>query len=200
VLAGALLVLCAGAAWSADAAAPATPAPVRVLVVGDSLAVGMRPYLGAMLVGSDVTWDARSGRTTPQGLERLRARLRRLAPDAVLISLGTNDGPDGPRFADRINRALQAIPSTACVIWADVNRPARKGPYGALNRVLRAAGRNDGRVAILSWNRAVVDHRVVLPDHLHPDAAGFQYRAQMYADAVGRSCAVPDASGGVGPG
>src|SRR5205085_11363183 len=56
-----------------------------------SLAVGMKPYLGDLL-GAPVAWDAKSGRTTPQGLSALRAALRTVvAPKAVVISLGTND-------------------------------------------------------------------------------------------------------------
>ena len=64
--------------------------PSPVLVVGDSLAVGMRPYLGTMLGSSEVVWDARSGRTTPEGLVRLRARLREVAPASAVLPPGTN--------------------------------------------------------------------------------------------------------------
>ena len=48
---------------------------VPVLVVGDSLAVGMVPFLEKMMPGARLTFDVRSGRTTPQGLVALRARL-----------------------------------------------------------------------------------------------------------------------------
>jgi lysophospholipase L1-like esterase len=167
--------------------APAAPGPV--VVVGDSLAVGLRPYLRRMLVGHPLTWDVRSGRTTPQGLPLLRAAIRAVPhPQAVVISLGTNDGTDPRRFADRIRRALDAIPADACVIWPDIYRPPRKGAFRQLNRVLRAWTRRDGRVVVLPWDRAVADHRVRLPDGLHPDAAGFRLRARMIANAVDRGC------------
>jgi lysophospholipase L1-like esterase len=168
------------------AAQAAMPSPV--LVVGDSLAVGMRPFLGAMLEPGEVVWDARSGRTTPEGLVRLRARLREVTPQTVVISLGTNDGPDPARFAGRIQRALQAIPISACIVWADINRPPRKGGYHALNHVLEQAAAKDPRVVLVHWDRAVLRGTVALPDGLHPDAPGFRYRSLMIAGAVARGC------------
>ena len=168
------------------AARAAMPSPV--LVVGDSLAVGMRPYLGPLLGSSEVVWDARSGRTTPEGLVRLRGRLREVAPRTVVISLGTNDGPDPARFASRIRRALEAIPIGACVVWVDINRPPRKGRYHGLNRVLEAAAEDDPRMVLVHWDRAVLHGSVSLPDGLHPDPAGFEYRSLMVAGAIARGC------------
>jgi lysophospholipase L1-like esterase len=171
-------------------AVPAAQAemPSPVLVVGDSLAVGMKPYLGQLLGSSEVVWDARSGRTTPEGLVHLRARLRQVMPQTVVISLGTNDGPDPARFASRIQRALAAIPAGACVVWTDINRPPRKGRYHGLNRVLEQAASRDPRMVLVHWDRAVLHHAVSLPDGLHPDAAGFEYRSRMVAGAIARGC------------
>ena len=173
-------------------AGPAHAAPPSpILVVGDSLAVGMEPSLGELLGSSQIVWDARSGRTTPQGLVRLRARLAEspVAFQTVVISLGTNDGSDPKRFATRIATALRAIPATACIVWTDINRPRRKGRYGALNRVLEKVAAQDPRMVLVHWDRAVVRGRVALPDGLHPDADGFRYRSLMVAGAVLRGCA-----------
>jgi lysophospholipase L1-like esterase len=164
--------------------------PSPVLVVGDSLAVGMEPYLGPLLAPSAVVWDARSGRTTPQGLVQLRARLRESAFQTVVISLGTNDGTDPRRFASRIGRALQAIPPDACIVWTDINRPPRKGSYRALNRVLDAIAAQDPRMVLVHWDRAVSRGNVALPDGLHPDAQGFRYRSRLVAGAVARGCRI----------
>jgi lysophospholipase L1-like esterase len=183
----AALLLIAIAAGATAVRSPAQ-APSPILVVGDSLAVGLEPHLGAMLQPNAVVWDARSGRTTPQGLVRLRARLREVAPRTVVISLGTNDGPDPRRFASRIQRALQAIPATDCVVWLDINRPPRKGRYEALNRVLYEAAERDPRLVVVHWDRAVRRGNVALPDGLHPDEAGFRYRSRLIAGAVVRGC------------
>lgn len=171
------------------AADPGGAAPrATVLVVGDSLAVGMRPHLAGLLPDHRLVWDARSGRTSPQGLARLRAQLRRGRPDAVLVSLGTNDGSDPRRFTSRMRRALTAIPASACVVWSDLYRPARKGAYRALNRVLRAERGRDARLHVLSWERAVRGGTVALPDGLHPDEAGYRHRSRMYARALTQRC------------
>jgi lysophospholipase L1-like esterase len=176
----------AALAFAAPAAQATMPSPV--LVIGDSLAVGMKPYLGDLLGASEVVWDARSGRTTPEGLVRLRARLGQVTPQTVVISLGTNDGPDPARFASRIRRALAAIPAGACVVWTDINRPPRKGRYHGLNRVLERAAVQDPRMVLVHWDRAVLQKSVSLPDGLHPDAAGFELRSRMVAGAIARGC------------
>src|SRR3954471_15823147 len=137
-LVAALLVSCwlLSAPGTASARVTSADASADVLVVGDSLAVGLRPTLASLLDGADIAWDAKSGRTTPQGLTALRSALKIVHPKTVIVSLGTNDGPDGARFADRIDRALAAIGPDACVVWSDIYRPARKGPYAALNTTL----------------------------------------------------------------
>ena len=186
ILLAALLLIAVAAGIGAGRSRAQDPPPV--LVVGDSLAVGLEPHLGAMLQPSSVVWDARSGRTTPQGLVRLRARLRQVAPRTVVISLGTIDGSDTRSFARRIDRALQAIPAADCVVWLDINRPPRKGPYEALNRVLYAAAQRDPRLVVVHWDRAVRQGKVALPDGLHPDEAGFRYRSRLIAGAMARGC------------
>jgi lysophospholipase L1-like esterase len=192
----------AGASAQLIAVNPSSP----VLVVGDSLAVGLRPYLAEQL-GTDVAWDAKSGRTTPQGLSALRAALKVVQPSTVVVSLGTNDGSSPVRFQDRIDRMLGAIGSKRCVVWANIYRPSRKGPYAALNTVLTAEAARVSRLHLVDWLSAVKGRDVTLPDGLHPDTEGFEYRSQLIADAVKDQCGVgiagvstgvrSDATGGV---
>ena len=165
---------------AADASAP-------VLVVGDSLAVGLRPYLGNLL-GTSVAWDAKSGRTTPQGLVALRAALKMVQPNTVVISLGTNDGSDPSRFQNRIDKVVATIGPKACIVWTNIYRPARKGPYVALNGVLNQEAARVQRLHLVDWSRAVARRAVTLPDGLHPDPAGFEYRSRMIAHAVEAQC------------
>lgn len=189
------LALTLAAACTGALAAPAA-ASVPTIVVGDSLAVGTRPYLAPLVPGFALTWDAVSGRTTPQGMRALRAKLRGVRPDAVVVSLGSNDGPSPVRFADRLQRTLAAIPRTTCVVWPSIVRPPRKGNAAGLNRVLRAAALRDPRLTVVDWIGAVRSGRVVLPDGLHPDAAGYEERSRMIAAALQRGCA---AAGGGSP-
>jgi hypothetical protein len=181
------------------ASARVTPADAsaRVLVVGDSLAVGLKPSLGHLL-GEPIAWDAKSGRTTPQGLVALRSALRIVKPKTVIVSLGTNDGPDPARFASRIDRALAAIGPNACVVWSDIYRPARKGPYASLNSVLGQEAARVSRLHLVHWDSAVAHRAVTLPDGLHPDAAGFAYRAKLIAQTVRSSCGTTGNGDGAG--
>lgn len=185
-IAGIVSLLVAGVVAFACPAARAAQGPV--LVLGDSLAVGMRPFLIPMLGGGEVAWNARTGRTTPQGLQVLRATLPQVRPTTVVVSLGTNDGSDPRRFADRIRRVLRALPPRACVIWPTIIRPPRKGPYAALDRVLREQARRDPRFVAPSWDYAVLRGSVRLPDGVHPDQFGFLYRSRMIAGAIRARC------------
>lgn len=160
----------------------------QVLIVGDSLAVGMRPFLGEMITDRQVTYDARNGWTTPQGMHALRSDLRRFAPQTVVINLGTNDGSDPLIFASRIRRILQAIPAEACIVWPAIRRPPRKGAYSELNRVLRDAAQHDDRMTIINWDRMVAKGTVSMRDGIHPTTEGYRFRAYVTAAAVQRGC------------
>ena len=127
-------------------------------------------------------------------------------PTTVVVSLGTNDGSSPVRFKDRINRMLSAIGSKRCVVWTNIYRPARKGPYAPLNSVLNAEASKLSRFHLVDWLSAVNSRAVSLPDGLHPNTKGFEYRSQLIADAVKDDCGVgsigsetaqSDATGGV---
>jgi lysophospholipase L1-like esterase len=178
--------LLAGASPGGPGVAHADPA--QVLIVGDSLAVGMRPFLGELITDRQVTFDARAGWTTPQGMEALRLDLTQFAPQSFVISLGTNDGSDPAVFADRIRRILRALPPYACVVWPAIIRPKRKGPYRELNEVLRDEARHDRRLTVIDWDRMVRKGQVVLRDGIHPNEDGYRFRAWVTAAAVRRGC------------
>jgi lysophospholipase L1-like esterase len=179
-----LALLCA---W-AGAASPAGAAENDVLVVGDSLAVGTMPYLAPMLGGRNIVAAAKNGITTPEGMKLVRQELRVVTPKTVIISLGTNDGADPHRFADRVRRTMALLPENACVVWATIIRPKRKGAYRGLNRVLYQAKHRDPRIVVINWEHAVNVGAVYLPDGLHADAAGYRYRSAMISDAIELGC------------
>ena len=174
-----VLLATAGSASASDA---------DVLVVGDSLAVGTMPYLAPMLGGRNIVSAAKNGITTPQGMSLVRRELRAVTPKTVVFSLGTNDGSDPKRFADRVRRTMNLLPADACVVWATIIRPARKGDYRGLNRVLHAAKRRDPRIVVVDWEHAVTGGAVYLPDGLHADEAGYRHRSAMIADAIELGC------------
>jgi lysophospholipase L1-like esterase len=176
-----------------------------VLVVGDSLAVGTQPYLPDLLADRNLVSDVQGGITTPQGMRLLRMALRTVAPRTVVFSLGSNDGPDPQRFADRVRRTLALLSPSTCVVWSTIIRPRRKGDYRRLNRVLHTVKKHDPRIVLVDWEHAVTGGAVFLPDGLHADPDGYRYRSAMIADAVHGGCAaapvpVPSAAAAAGTG
>jgi lysophospholipase L1-like esterase len=159
-----------------------------VLILGDSLAVGTMPYLDALLADVNLTWDVVNGRTTPGGLQALRQALREIEPQAVVVSLGTNDGPDPDRFRRRLRLMMRDLAPDTCVIWPTIVRPPRKGQYNGLNRALRAEASHDHRLIVLDWDGWVRRGQIHLRDGLHADAPGYRYRSQKIAEAVHAGC------------
>ncbi len=178
----ALLALLAGSAPAARAA------DSDVLVVGDSLAVGTEPYLTQLLTDRTLISDVKNGITTPEGMRLLRMSLRTVTPTTVVFSLGSNDGANPSRFADRLRRTMALLPPSTCVVWTTIIRPPRKGAYRGLNRVLHNLKKKDPRLVVVDWEHAVTGGAVSLPDGLHADPDGYRYRGEMIANAVHAGC------------
>ncbi len=174
-------------------AAPAG-APVRVLVLGDSLAAGygLPPEEGfqALLAaglqarGSPVKLQdgAVSGDTSAGGLARLDWLLGddpAAAPGAAIVELGANDGLRGTApevmeanlaaILDRL--AARHIPVLLCGMYAPPNMGAE---YGARFRAAFARlGQRPGVVFEPFFLAGVAgDASLTQADHLHPNAAG----------------------------
>ncbi len=178
-------------------AAPAG-APVRVLVLGDSLAAGygLPPEEGfqALLAaglqarGSPVKLQdgAVSGDTSAGGLARLDwllgddpAAAPEAAPEAAIVELGANDGLRGTApevmeanlaaILDRL--AARHIPVLLCGMYAPPNMGAE---YGARFRAAFARlGQRPGVVFEPFFLAGVAgDASLTQADHLHPNAAG----------------------------
>ncbi len=174
-------------------AAPAG-APVRVLVLGDSLAAGygLPPEEGfqALLAaglqarGSPVKLEdgAVSGDTSAGGLARLDWLLGddpAAAPGAAIVELGANDGLRGTApevmeanlaaILDRL--AARHIPVLLCGMYAPPNMGAE---YGARFRAAFARlGQRPGVIFEPFFLAGVAgDASLTQADHLHPNAAG----------------------------
>jgi lysophospholipase L1-like esterase len=159
-----------------------------VVIVGDSLAVGTQPFLGPLLTDRTVVAGVKNGITTPQGMKLLRMSLRTVVPQTVVMSVGTNDGGSPKRFGDRVRRTMAYLPVDTCVIWSTIIRPRRKGPFRPINRMLHKLKKRDPRLVVVDWEHAVSGGDVFLPDGLHADLAGYEYRAALIANAVNAGC------------
>jgi lysophospholipase L1-like esterase len=169
-------------------AAPASAAARGTFVVGDSLALGAKPYLADDLDGWRIRTSAVVGRHTDAGIDALRAAER--LPATVAVSLGTNDDP---RLVDAFERYVKDVLRIAgtdrCIVWATIRRPAVAGTsYSGYNAVLARYARERDNFAIVRWKRMADRHPEWLAaDGVHATADGYAARARAYARKL-RDC------------
>jgi hypothetical protein len=160
-----------------------------VVLIGDSLAVGMAPALQGLLPGRPVLVDARIGRPLDEGMAVLAATKPPKASFAY--SLFTNDDPIRVEQLDAaVRSSVASLGPHGCAVWATIVRPKVGGrTYGAVNARLRALALDPslhGRLLIADWARALVGHRKqwLAKDKVHATPAGYLARAQLYANAL----------------
>ena len=168
----------------------AAPGPVRLLVLGDSLASGyglpheqgFEAQLAAALKahGTDVTIidGAVSGDTSAGGLARLDWVLADGA-DAAIVELGANDGLRGVEPADMRANLTSILDRLAArhipVLLTGMYAPPNLGPdYEAQFRaVFDALGKRPGVIYDPFFLEGVAEvPALTQPDGLHPNAAG----------------------------
>lgn len=158
-----------------------------ITLVGDSLNVGIEPYLAKALPGWKVVANDRVGRSTPEGVAEVEARRPALSTH-VVVSLGTNDPPGAAEaFRSDVERLLELAGPNRCVVWATIWRDG--SPDDAFNAVLRDAAAANQRVRVVEWASMVDEHPEWLaPDGLHGNETGYRERAREVADAA-KGCA-----------
>jgi hypothetical protein len=157
-------------------------------LVGDSLNVGIEPYLGDELPGWRVDAHDRVGRATQAGIDELRSLGGGLAP-VVVVSLGTNDS-DGsePEFRKLVNQALAIVGPHRCLVWATVVRDGT--PRTGFNQVLVDARSEHPNVRLVEWAALVGgDGELLAGDLVHGTPDGYARRAEETARAI-RDCPV----------
>ncbi len=167
--------------------APPPVARGTVTLVGDSLNVGVEPYVGRALPGWKVVTNDRVGRTTPEGIAELVAGRATLS-NYVVVSLGTNDSPTAVSdFRRDVRRVLALIGPNRCIVWATIWRDG--APSAAFNDVLRDAAAANQRLELVEWAEMVERHPELLAaDGLHGNEDGYRERAAAVA-AAARRCA-----------
>jgi hypothetical protein len=160
----------------------------RLFVVGDSLAVGTRPYLPRYLHGWRIRSSVSISKHAPEGASELARRHRGLPP-VVVASLGTNDDPHAvSSFEGSVRKSLRAVGKHACVIWPNIVRPAVAGAtYAGYNRVLDRIARRNDHLRVVDWAAIAAHNRGWFgPDGVHPIATGYTVRAAAIAKQVRR--------------
>ena len=170
--------------------APATADALsrRLLVNGDSLAVGTKPHIPSELPGWKVRQSTAVSRHAHQGAKVMR-RYGRSLPRVIHVSLGTNDDPrQVAAFRDAIGEVMEAAGPRRCVVWANIVRPPyRRVTYRSYNRVLAEEDERRENLMVLNWVRMVRRHPGWLADDgVHVSAAGYAARASAVARLVRR--------------
>jgi lysophospholipase L1-like esterase len=165
---------------------PAAAEMGAVTLVGDSLNVGVEPYLRDELRGWRIDAHDLVGRSSADGIEQLREL--GLAVAAVLVvSLGTNDaeGSEG-EFRRLVDRALELAGPNRCVVWATIVRDG--APRSAFDDVLRDASSSHGNLRLVDWGELVArDRDLLTSDGVHATPDGYARRADETARVV-RDC------------
>ena len=182
----------AGSGAPARSAPPPPPAvrslPHDVLVIGDSLAVGMADALREALPGWRVRIDGKISRPLAVGMQLLAQEPD--VPAIVALSLFTNDDPGATGALEQAVRATASRPG-GCAVWATIVRPPYNGvSYAAANRILVRLG-GDVRLGLqlVDWAGMVAQSpSYVAGDGVHATPAGYVARGQAYAAAI-RACA-----------
>ena len=89
---------------------PVGRSPGTVTLIGDSLNVGLEPYLGETLPQWRIVANDQVGRTTAEGIAELETGHPALS-SYVIVSLGTNDRPDGVEAFERTSHACSSSPA-----------------------------------------------------------------------------------------
>ena len=155
-------------------------------LVGDSLNVGIEPYLAEALDGWRLDAHDEVGRATREGVDELRALRSSLAP-VVVVSLGTNDAEGSEaEFRALVNEALAVAGPDRCVVWATIVRDGEE--RAGFDRVLRDARETHPSLRLVEWASLVGDDPSLLgSDGVHGTPEGYARRADETARAV-RAC------------
>lgn len=158
-----------------------------VTLIGDSLNVGVEPYLDDALPGWRLDEHNRVGKATSEGVEELRALRGRLAP-VVVVSLGTNDA-DGSEeeFASLVDKAIELVGPRRCLVWVTIVRDGVERT--SFDEVLRDVRASRPNVHLVEWAAMVEDDATLLAsDRVHGTPEGYERRAEEIARVV-RDCA-----------
>jgi hypothetical protein len=159
------------------------PASVPTLVLGDSLALSVYPWLADLLPDRYVSYEAEVGRSTESAADALEEVTK--VPRVVIVSSGTNDQSSDvvEREATRI---LDELGPRRCVVWVDVVRPDTVGdPQDEVNAAIDRAVQGRTNVRVLRWSAMIEEHPEWLSgDGVHPTQEGAQARAEAFAEAA----------------
>lgn len=168
--AGGAAVLLLLAAGSGTARAE-TKLPQRLLVIGDSLAVGLGPHLKADAAMDRVPYvavEAKGGTAAHQWDYKIAGLLQQHKPDTVLVVLGTNDAamPDPTVNRQRIKKIVGFVnDSGARLVWVGMPTLPPRLKADVVRDMITSTGVDYLDSRQISFERS--------PDGIHATPAGY---------------------------
>jgi lysophospholipase L1-like esterase len=168
---------------SAITSHPPTQRPGRILLIGDSFAVGLKPSLAALAKASGIPFEGHGtvGTRIDQWSSNpaLPGYLSSFRPTLTLVSLGTNDEAAGTGFAVKQAPKLRALLTElrnagSDVLW--IGPPSLPFPRQGVSDMIRSSAPHYFESASLVLPR--------ISDHLHPTAAGYVDWAKMIWSSI----------------
>jgi hypothetical protein len=160
----------------------------NLILIGDSLAVGIETILPALLPGWGFSSDALTSRPLDAGMGILAST--RVPPGSVVaMSLFTNDDPTRTEaLADAVRTSVRRAGRGGCAVWATIARPPFNGrSYAPANALLRRLDAQIERLAVVPWAEQASRNGWLAGDAVHATPEGYRQRARLYAEAA-RSC------------
>jgi len=154
-----------------------------VLLLGDSLAVGIQYYVDAGLGERVLTMDAAEGRGSATSVSLLSSYAE-TSPPVWIVSLGTNDNPE--EFEAQARSIMELAGSDRCVLWFDV---WREGTDESINATLTELAGKNPTLHLIPWHETSSLHTDWFSGaDVHPSSDGYAVRGQMAVDAVNEYC------------
>jgi lysophospholipase L1-like esterase len=184
ILVGAALATGVGVAFVLRDRHPKIDADSRILLVGDSLSLGLGPQLRAMAEEAGLPFVALgvqgttisdwAGLRSSAHADALAATLESFRPTIILVSLGTNDeylsAAALDAEADDVDALLELLESYGDVVWIGVPELPKEASNGAVELITATD------VPYFPSERLDIPRA---PDDLHPTVAGYGSWAGM---------------------
>lgn len=175
-----------GSGNSTQPSDPLVPPPANVLLVGDSLAVGLGTEFRAVATSSGyaASVDAKGGTNMQQWAARIGASLAQRQPALVLVSLGTNDAamanPTSQEEQAALNSILaQAQAAGAVVVWIGPPTLPTLPRAESVRQMIRSTG-------VLYFPSEQIEFERT-SDKIHATGAGYAAWMDAIWDWMGRS-------------
>jgi lysophospholipase L1-like esterase len=182
------LVFCAALVGSAAAATPTVPAPVdpRLLIIGDSVILGARPWVEALLGArgwrvNQTSWESMHTWQAPAIVDDNKAHGG--IGDVVVVQLGTNDGFVAAELQSYMDALMPHLANVERVYWVNLRQFAPWVP--AANATIAAEASRFPNMRVIDWDaRATPDPSLVYADGYHLNPAGQVAMAELIAQTL----------------